>query len=102
MFVKLTQKHEAAIRRMAGGNRCPVVVVPGDKRPTVEGERAYHTFRDSDTVVKAPGAALRKGYKLDYHASTYHVEVGRDWLIRHDWEALLGITTDKPLGVLAP
>ena len=80
-----------------------MVIVPGASPPRVCGERAYHTFRDSDTVVQFPGSALRAGYKVEYHPSTYRVEVGADWLRLEELRPLLARTFGEgtPAGVLA-
>lgn len=81
--VLLSPVRRRQILRLAGESRCPVVVVAGEGAPEATGERAYHTFRDSDRVCHHPGAALRKGYKVDYHHSTRQVRVGVLWLIRN-------------------
>jgi hypothetical protein len=41
---------------------------------------AQHTFRGSNHLVKYPGAAIRQGYKLDYHPA-----VRRTWLRSVSW-----------------
>lgn len=71
-----------AVRAAVGlgdNNSVPVTVVPGDSRPVRSGEAAYHTFRKGGRC-EFPGAAIRKGYKVDYHASTLAVTVGADWV----------------------
>jgi hypothetical protein len=80
-----TPKLESRIRSIAGAKRCPVEVVRGCKPPHALGERGYSEFKDGGEC-KYPGSAIRAGYKVKYVASTFRVEVGRDWLVlvKHD------------------
>lgn len=64
---------------LGDNNSVPVTVVEGDSAPVRSGEAAYHTFRKGGRC-DFPGAAIRKGYKVDYHASTLAVTVGAEWV----------------------
>lgn len=76
----------SAIRRVAGCGRshAPITVVDGDAAPAMTGRPAYHTFRGKKGrdggVCMYPGAAMRKGYDVDYHPSTLAVTVGAGWV----------------------
>ena len=72
------------IRRAAGcgGTLAAVAVVPGNQAPTLTGEGAHTTFRTGGEC-RHPGAAIRRGYRLDYHPSTWMVNVGADWVATH-------------------
>lgn len=67
---------------LGDNNSVPVTVVAGDAAPVRSGEAAYSTFRKGG-VCNFPGAAIRAGYKVDYHASTLAVTVGADWVAQH-------------------
>lgn len=84
---------------------CPVAERKGDEwnvssaaESRVKMAAAYHTWRGTDNVVSHPGAALRKGYKLDYHRAVRHTYVrslawidaeGRAWYVAHNHLYLL-------------
>lgn len=76
-------KLRTRVRRSVGLERntaAPIAVVEGDAVPTRSGEEAYNTFRKGGRC-KFPGAAIRAGYKVDYHASTLAVTVGGGWVL---------------------
>jgi hypothetical protein len=82
--VESSPRLRTRIRRAVGceGNP-PVEVIAGSARPTRHGEEAYHTFRGGNTRVNAPGSAIKRGFKLDYHPSTLRVTVGAVWVMRN-------------------
>lgn len=60
----------------------PITVVEGASAPVAAGEAAHHTFRDDGGgVCGYPGAAIRAGYRLDYHTSTLRITVGAVWVL---------------------
>lgn len=71
-----------SVAGMSHSERPAFVVVPGDAGPTRSGEAAFYTFKDSDTRVRAPGAAMRAGYKVTYHRSTLTITVGAYWVLK--------------------
>jgi hypothetical protein len=78
--VSVSPKIAARCRRLAGAERCPVVIIPGLAPPRATGERGSNEFRKGGGLCKHPGGAIRAGYKVRYVRSTYRVEVGRAWL----------------------
>lgn len=72
----------SCVRAAAGaaGSTCPVVVVPGHARPSVEGEPGYHTTPSGRTIVRHPNAYK---WRTVYHLSTIRIEVGETWVRRH-------------------
>lgn len=76
------------IREVAGArNNCPVVIVQGDKEPTLLG-RSYHYENKSGDIIRHVNAYKRAWGKPIYVHSTIRVEVGAGWL-------LSGITLKK-------
>ena len=47
--------------------------------PVLTGEAPSHTFKGGGSC-RSPGAAIRAGYKVEYHADTREVTVGVAWL----------------------
>jgi len=56
-----------------------VTVVAGNAAPVLSGEDAHSTFRKGG-ACHSPGAAIRAGYKVDYHRSTLKITVGGEWV----------------------
>lgn len=54
----------------------PVVIVTGNKEPELKGHGWYYTT-PGGTYIRHPNAYH---YRKIYHNSTFHVEVGRNWL----------------------
>lgn len=76
-------KIRTAIRRAvnrATNSSIPIEVVAGDAAPVLTGEDAYHTFKKSGGRCNNPGAAMRAGYKVEYHRSTLEITVGAGWV----------------------
>lgn len=89
MTLLLTAAEESRFRRAARAERCPVkVIADSDAAPSQHGERAYHTWKGTENRVSYPGAALRKGFRLDYHPSTYRVVVGEGYVRRQRAEKI--------------
>lgn len=61
----------------------PVVVVPGDQSPTVDGESYYWTTPSGKTRIMYPNAYR---WKKVYHPSSYSVRVGFGWLAKRSHE----------------
>lgn len=78
-------KLRAAVRERAGcggANSVPVKLVGlgrAGEAPTMTGEAPSSTFKGGG-ACRSPGAALRAGYKVEYHADTREVTVGVEWL----------------------
>lgn len=73
-----------AIRRACGvaSNMVPITLTHGDAAPAVRGEGPYHTFR-SGGICRNPGAAIRAGYKVEYHADERTITVGAGWVVHN-------------------
>lgn len=81
MTQELSLKERRAVRKLAGAKwaSIPIVVVPGRKRPSEEGESWYYTTPSGKTLIRYPGSY--KWPKM-YHASTRRVEVGERYVKR--------------------
>lgn len=70
--------------RLAPSTNVPITVVDGDSPPVMTGEGPYHTFRGKKGrdggVCHYPGAAIRRGFKVDYHPDTRRITVGAGWV----------------------
>lgn len=65
-----------------GANSVPITL-RGDEHagqaPVLTGEAPSSTFKGGG-ACRSPGAAIRAGYKVEYHADTREVTVGVEWL----------------------
>jgi hypothetical protein len=69
-------------RRIGAPSHVDVVVLEGSKKrensqPKLVGNPGYHTTPSGKTIVVHPGAY---GWRMVYHCSTKHVEVGGNWI----------------------
>ena len=78
----LTLDERRVMRRLAGESwaACPVSVIDGGSAPRTEGQ-SYCWRTRGGRVIHHPSAYAKSGRSnMVYHASTYCVVVGRDWL----------------------
>ena len=97
--IATTRSERRAARSVAGAHgSAPVMVVPGDASPRIEGRSYYWTTactaarrcRVEHRVVLHPHAY---GWRCDYHHSTLRVVVGLAWL-RESAPARIGLVAD--------
>ncbi len=80
-------KLRAQVREIAGcggSNNVGITIVTGeraDESPRVTGDAPYSTFKNGG-VCQSPGAAMRAGYKVEYHADTREVTIGVAYLAK--------------------
>lgn len=88
---ELTPNEVRICRRYVGPgcNHCPVVVVPGARRPYLIGDSGYYTTPSGKTIVRSPQAY---GWRTLYHPSTEEIRVGARWIAR-----LRSVIAGRPL-----
>ena len=76
-----TKKEAAALRKIAGVPRVPVVVVSGGDAPHAIGRSGCY-MNVAGIIVAHPRAYAKKGWRaLKYHPATRRIEVGAAWLM---------------------
>lgn len=68
------------LRKIVKVPKFKISIFAGDAAPALSGEGPYSTFKGSKGRCHSPGAAIRAGYKVEYHKSSYIVAVGCGWL----------------------
>jgi hypothetical protein len=72
-----------ARKELGAGNSVPVYVEDKSLKPPEYGGRSYHWETNGGRTIWHPSAYSKKGWSnMKYVASTRHILVGKDWLVK--------------------
>ena len=85
-------------KEVAPGSGCPVKIVDGDTPPEMTGE-SWHYRTRGGSYIYHPSAYKKTGWSnMVYHASSFQIIVGREWVKNHAPRVIARIAKKKLLG----